>query len=146
MYGWHSDFLCEMSPRCRKLLLLFSLNNLCTMIRVCVHSNMLSEHSCDVDSTSEGELRLPLPGPSDAASHLHPEVNSPAVMSVCYSLSCLNCSGPAYPAKATWLIDHPELSSSQPHIRCFPARDTHALSSSLYLFSLFCRRWHSGSP
>lgn len=37
---------------------------------------MYSEHSRDVDSTSEGELCIPLSCPADASSDLHPSVNS----------------------------------------------------------------------
>ncbi len=49
---------------------------LCVCVCVCFSLCVSSEHSCDVDSAPEGELRLPVLSPADAACHLHPTVNS----------------------------------------------------------------------
>lgn len=44
----------------------------CPLFSFCLKS----EHSCDVDSSSEGEFCVPISSPADAASHLHPTVNA----------------------------------------------------------------------
>lgn len=52
------------------------------IVCMCVFVFCVSEHSCDVDSTPEGELCLPLLSPADAPPYLHPQVNSlPASLS-----------------------------------------------------------------
>lgn len=49
---------------------------ICFLMCACLFVFRVSEHSCDVDSTPEGELCLPLLSPADAPPYLHPQVNS----------------------------------------------------------------------
>lgn len=60
--------------------------NLILFLSTCI----LSEHSGDVDSASEGEFCLPFPGPADASSHIHPTVNSLSVSTALLNSYCCN--------------------------------------------------------